>query len=203
MFATLTNIGCFQMDEYGKDDVFSAMLTSFVEPTFALLNQEKGLQNNPDTVDDFFRLCTRFALCLFFFRFGRYIICIEINCNRRSASFISKPYRSIFSSILYILMIKLYTLKANFHLRKVVILQACLVILFLFCQKMRFPAGVFLSNFWGQNAEAFKKSSNLTKRLIVFGKRGISLVVQKASDALNKLQTVSLSAVCKGIFFYD
>lgn len=36
------------------------MMQAFVEPTFARLQAENGLKNNPDTVDDFFRLCARF-----------------------------------------------------------------------------------------------------------------------------------------------
>ena len=47
------------MDEFGQDETFSIMLAAFVRPTFELLNQDKGLHNHPDTVDDFFRLCGR------------------------------------------------------------------------------------------------------------------------------------------------
>ncbi|XP_037958444.1 transportin-3 isoform X2 [Teleopsis dalmanni] len=36
------------------------MLQAFIEPTFCMLRVENGLKNNPDTVDDFFRLCSRF-----------------------------------------------------------------------------------------------------------------------------------------------
>lgn len=36
------------------------MMQAFMEPTFVKLQQENGLKNNPDTVDDFFRLCSRF-----------------------------------------------------------------------------------------------------------------------------------------------
>lgn len=36
------------------------MMQAFIEPTFNRLQQENGLKNNPDTVDDFFRLCARF-----------------------------------------------------------------------------------------------------------------------------------------------
>ncbi|CAB4064075.1 TRPO3 [Lepeophtheirus salmonis] len=36
------------------------MLGDFIEPTFKLLNESDGLRNHPDTVDDFFRLNTRF-----------------------------------------------------------------------------------------------------------------------------------------------
>lgn len=36
------------------------MMQAFIEPTFARLRAENGLKNNPDTVDDFFRLCSRF-----------------------------------------------------------------------------------------------------------------------------------------------
>uniref|UniRef100_T1GDV0 Importin N-terminal domain-containing protein n=1 Tax=Megaselia scalaris TaxID=36166 RepID=T1GDV0_MEGSC len=34
------------------------------KPTFNMLQMENGLKNNPNTVDDFFRLCTRFIECL-------------------------------------------------------------------------------------------------------------------------------------------
>lgn len=36
------------------------MLQAFIQPTFELLQIENGLKNHPDTVDDFFRLCSRF-----------------------------------------------------------------------------------------------------------------------------------------------
>lgn len=36
------------------------MMQAFIQPTFSRLQQENGLKNNPDTVDDFFRLCARF-----------------------------------------------------------------------------------------------------------------------------------------------
>lgn len=36
------------------------MLQAFIEPTFNVLQTENGLKNHPDTVDDFFRLCSRF-----------------------------------------------------------------------------------------------------------------------------------------------
>ena len=36
------------------------MLEAFYIPTFQLLNEPNGLRNYPDTVDDFFRLCSRF-----------------------------------------------------------------------------------------------------------------------------------------------
>ena len=39
------------------------MLKAFIEPTFTMLQVENGLKNNPDTVDDFFRLCSRFIDC--------------------------------------------------------------------------------------------------------------------------------------------
>lgn len=37
-----------------------SMLQAFIEPTFKILQMENGLKNHPDTVDDFFRLCSRF-----------------------------------------------------------------------------------------------------------------------------------------------
>lgn len=36
------------------------MMQALIEPTFNRLQAENGLKNNPDTVDDFFRLCSRF-----------------------------------------------------------------------------------------------------------------------------------------------
>lgn len=36
------------------------MMQAFIEPTFTKLQVENGLKNHPDTVDDFFRLCSRF-----------------------------------------------------------------------------------------------------------------------------------------------
>lgn len=37
-----------------------SMLQAFIQPTFELLQITNGLKNHPDTVDDFFRLCSRF-----------------------------------------------------------------------------------------------------------------------------------------------
>lgn len=36
------------------------MLGAFIPPTFAMLEKENGLRDHPDTVDDFFRLCSRY-----------------------------------------------------------------------------------------------------------------------------------------------
>lgn len=36
------------------------MMQAFIEPTFNILQTPDGLRNHPDTVDDFFRLCSRF-----------------------------------------------------------------------------------------------------------------------------------------------
>lgn len=60
---TALNNLCVQVDEYGTDtsasDTLLQMLDAFMPPTFEMLNQEKGLQNHPDTIDDLFRLCCR------------------------------------------------------------------------------------------------------------------------------------------------
>uniref|UniRef100_H2ZAX9 Transportin-3 n=1 Tax=Ciona savignyi TaxID=51511 RepID=H2ZAX9_CIOSA len=53
-------LGSILVDEYGNDASLSTMLSSFAEPTFKILNEENGLSDNPDTVDDLFRLCSRF-----------------------------------------------------------------------------------------------------------------------------------------------
>lgn len=54
----------FQVDEYANDvncvPGLIEMLQAFIEPTFHVLQEENGLLNHPDTVDDFFRLCARF-----------------------------------------------------------------------------------------------------------------------------------------------
>lgn len=60
-------LGSVLVDEFAKvDDCLTgllAMLKAFIEPTFKMLQVENGLKNNPDTVDDFFRLCSRFIDC--------------------------------------------------------------------------------------------------------------------------------------------
>ncbi|XP_073827400.1 transportin 3 [Musca autumnalis] len=60
-------LGSVLVDEFAKVDdcinVLLVMLKSFIEPTFKMLQVENGLKNNPDTVDDFFRLCSRFIDC--------------------------------------------------------------------------------------------------------------------------------------------
>ncbi|ODM90983.1 Transportin-3 [Orchesella cincta] len=57
-------LGSILVDEYGEDaqcvEGLLQMLAAFIPPTFAILNEPSGLRNHPDTVDDFFRLCTRF-----------------------------------------------------------------------------------------------------------------------------------------------
>lgn len=62
----LLYLGSVLVDEFARDDVFVpgllSMLQAFIEPTFNLLQRENGLKNNPDTVDDFFRLANRFVL---------------------------------------------------------------------------------------------------------------------------------------------
>ncbi|CAH1098691.1 unnamed protein product [Psylliodes chrysocephalus] len=57
-------VGSILVDEYATDahcvQGLLDMLQAFLEPTFHLLQEENGLRNHPDTVDDFFRLCARF-----------------------------------------------------------------------------------------------------------------------------------------------
>lgn len=60
----LLYLGSILVDEFGTDlrciNGLLSMLEAFIEPTFNLLQAENGLKNNPDTVDDFFRLVVRF-----------------------------------------------------------------------------------------------------------------------------------------------
>lgn len=60
----LLYLGSILVDEYGGETVCTSglleMLQAFITPSFTLLQQENGLKNHPDTVDDFFRLCNRF-----------------------------------------------------------------------------------------------------------------------------------------------
>jgi transportin-3 len=60
----LLYLGSILVDEFGTDmrciHGLLHMLEAFIEPTFNLLQAENGLKNNPDTVDDFFRLVVRF-----------------------------------------------------------------------------------------------------------------------------------------------
>lgn len=55
-------VGSILVDEYATDPHcvkgLLDMLQAFIEPTFAVLQQENGLRNHPDTVDDFFRYYT-------------------------------------------------------------------------------------------------------------------------------------------------
>ncbi|XP_018314649.1 transportin-3 [Mycetomoellerius zeteki] len=55
-------LGSILVDEYATDSecVLLNMLQAFIGPTFEILEQEDGLKNHPDTVDDLFRLCARF-----------------------------------------------------------------------------------------------------------------------------------------------
>ncbi|KAL7740044.1 hypothetical protein ACLKA6_016887 [Drosophila palustris] len=60
-------VGSILVDEFAKTtECISGlleMLQAFIEPTFGLLQLENGLRNNPDTVDDFFRLASRYLDC--------------------------------------------------------------------------------------------------------------------------------------------
>uniref|UniRef100_A0A8C6YID0 Transportin 3 n=1 Tax=Naja naja TaxID=35670 RepID=A0A8C6YID0_NAJNA len=57
-------LGSILVDEYGMEEGCRQglldMLQALCVPTFRLLEQPNGLQNHPDTVDDLFRLATRF-----------------------------------------------------------------------------------------------------------------------------------------------
>ncbi|NXA57035.1 TNPO3 protein, partial [Nothocercus julius] len=57
-------LGSILVDEYGMEggcrQGLLDMLQALCIPTFQLLEQPSGLQNHPDTVDDLFRLATRF-----------------------------------------------------------------------------------------------------------------------------------------------
>ncbi|CAD6999639.1 transportin-3 [Ceratitis capitata] len=60
-------LGSVLVDEFAKAGEcipgLLEMLKAYIEPTFIMLQVENGLKNNPDTVDDFFRLCSRFIEC--------------------------------------------------------------------------------------------------------------------------------------------
>ncbi|XP_029471361.1 transportin-3 isoform X2 [Rhinatrema bivittatum] len=57
-------LGSILVDEYGMEEGCQQglldMLQALCVPTFQLLEQQNGLRNHPDTVDDLFRLSTRF-----------------------------------------------------------------------------------------------------------------------------------------------
>ncbi|XP_015282833.1 PREDICTED: transportin-3 [Gekko japonicus] len=57
-------LGSILVDEYGMEEGCRQglldMLQALCVPTFRLIEQPNGLQNHPDTVDDLFRLATRF-----------------------------------------------------------------------------------------------------------------------------------------------
>ncbi|CAH1799403.1 unnamed protein product [Owenia fusiformis] len=58
-------LGSILVDEYGREagciSGLLDMLQAFCGPTFKILEEANGLRNHPDTVDDLFRLCTRFT----------------------------------------------------------------------------------------------------------------------------------------------
>lgn len=57
-------VGSILVDEYATNDQciqgLLDMMKAFIQPTFTILQEDNGLRNHPDTVDDFFRLCGRF-----------------------------------------------------------------------------------------------------------------------------------------------
>lgn len=54
-------LGSVLVDVYDSHPSLLQMLNTFLQPLFRLLNKDQGLDDNPDTVDDLFRLCTRFV----------------------------------------------------------------------------------------------------------------------------------------------
>lgn len=60
----LLYLGSILVDEFASETSciqgLLNMLQAFIEPTFQVLQVENGLKNNPDMVDDFFRLVARF-----------------------------------------------------------------------------------------------------------------------------------------------
>lgn len=65
-YSTYLYLASILVDEFGAttDPEISngliSMLNAFCMPTFTLLQQDSQLKNHPDTIDDFFRLCTRY-----------------------------------------------------------------------------------------------------------------------------------------------
>lgn len=65
-YSTYLYLSSILVDEFGAtadpkiSDGLISMLNAFCMPTFQLLQQDSQLKNHPDTIDDFFRLCTRF-----------------------------------------------------------------------------------------------------------------------------------------------
>lgn len=61
-------LGSILVDEYATDSECVSgllkMLEAFIGPTFNILQQQDGLKNHPDTVDDLFRLCARYIFLL-------------------------------------------------------------------------------------------------------------------------------------------
>ncbi|XP_039299641.1 transportin-3-like, partial [Nilaparvata lugens] len=45
-------------NEPGCIEGLDNMMQAFITPTFTLLQENNGLKNHPDTVEDFFRLCS-------------------------------------------------------------------------------------------------------------------------------------------------
>ncbi|KAB7503111.1 Transportin-3 [Armadillidium nasatum] len=62
-FSCFVYLGSILVDEYASEEGCVSgllnMLQAFMQPTFALLTQPNGFKEHPDTVDDWFRLCTR------------------------------------------------------------------------------------------------------------------------------------------------
>ncbi|XP_058793421.1 transportin-3 isoform X2 [Phymastichus coffea] len=57
-------LGSILVDVFGTDMEYVSgllgMLEAFIGPAFSILQETDGLKNHPDTVDDLFRLCSRF-----------------------------------------------------------------------------------------------------------------------------------------------
>lgn len=56
-------LGSILVNEYASEpgciQGLLEMLQAFITPTFTLLQENNGLKNHPDTVEDLFRLCSR------------------------------------------------------------------------------------------------------------------------------------------------
>lgn len=59
-------LGSILVDEYAFETEclpgLLSMLEAFIGPTFTILQQDDGLKDHPDTIDDLFRLCARYKI---------------------------------------------------------------------------------------------------------------------------------------------
>lgn len=84
-------------------------------PTFQLLEQPNGLRNHPDTVDDLFRLATRYLLCTYLQLLCKFLylisFCFSIRFKKKKKNVYDKS--SMLSSVVFFCLLFFFKLQKS------------------------------------------------------------------------------------------